>query len=137
MNLKKVILSLFLIIILASCSKKEESYEKRDVKIDSVFDNVNLSKEDKKDNEAKEDLKEDSNKVAENQDKADESTVARTNAEVNLRESPTTKEDNFITSLPNNAEVNILEEVQANGEAWLKISYRGREGFVKSDFVNR
>ncbi|NVF11545.1 SH3 domain-containing protein [Anaerococcus sp. AGMB00486] len=137
MNLKKVILSLFLIIILASCSKKEESYEKRDVKIDSVFDNVNLSKEDKKDNEAKEDLKEDSNKVAENQDKADESTVARTNAEVNLRESPTTKEDNFITSLPNNAEVNILEEVQANGEAWLKISYKGREGFVKSDFVNR
>lgn len=137
MNLKKVILSLFLIIILASCSKKEESYEKRDVKIDSVFDNVNLSKEDKKDNEAKEDVKEDSNKVAENQDKADESTVARTNAEVNLRESPTTKEDNFITSLPNNAEVNILEEVQANGEAWLKISYKGREGFVKSDFVNR
>ncbi|MDY3006744.1 SH3 domain-containing protein [Anaerococcus porci] len=137
MNLKKVILSLFLIIILASCSKKEESYEKRDVKIDSVFDNVNLSKEDKKDNEAKEDVKENSNKVAENQDKADESTVARTNAEVNLRESPTTKEDNFITSLPNNAEVNILEEVQANGEAWLKISYKGREGFVKSDFVNR
>ena len=40
MKMKKILLSLFALLVLASCNKEVETYEKKDVKVDSVFDNI-------------------------------------------------------------------------------------------------
>lgn len=89
--------------------------------------------------EVKENIKKNNNEKIESNPNArkDLTSKARTTSNVNLRESPTTDEDNFITSVPGGESVEILEEVESNGEAWTKISYDGYEGFVNSNFIEK
>lgn len=132
MNIKKIIFSIFILFSLTACGKEEEVYEKRDVKVDSVFDKIEESSnkntesqdEDKKDNE--ESTEENIEEKTE-----EENNKAQVTNTVNLRQSPNTDEDNVLGSIPGGSEVEIIE---SQGE-WSRISFQGMEGFVRSDLL--
>lgn len=115
MKLRRILLSSLAIIILSSCNKEVEVYEKKDIKVESVFDNIEKKNEEKeKSKEKKEEKKEDKKEKADNEDikieekvneKLEETTQNVVNIKqaavlVNMRETPTTNEENFILSIP-------------------------------------
>lgn len=158
MKFRKILLSFLAIILLASCNKETEVYEKKDVKVDSVFDNIEKKEEDKpeeKKEEKAEDKKEEENKEKPEEEKADENKEEQQNQEnqtpvnpqqnqantkeatvlVNMRETPNTYEENFILSIPQGNRVEFIEEVYQDGVAWSKIKYQNTVGFVRSDLL--
>lgn len=159
MKLRNIILSLFALALLASCSKEEEVYEKRDVKVESVFDNIE-GKEEKPAEEAKEEKKEepkkeDADKPTDNQEANqnpnanqnpanNQNPVANNQANkqtktanvlANLREGPTAYEENYILSVPAGSQVEFVEEIYQDGVAWSKVRFNGREGYIRSDLL--
>lgn len=156
MKIKKVLLPLFAILVLASCNKEEEVYEKKDVKVDSVFDKIEegssdekKEEEDKKDQEEKKEEKPQENKE-ENQPEADANKnnnnennndqdqavqTRQTTGLVNMRETPTANAENFILSVPQGRQVEFIEEVYQGDISWSKVRYQGSEGFIRSDLL--
>lgn len=135
MKIKYIICSLALLIALSSCEKKQEKYEQRDVNIDTVFDNSNSNSE--INNQA---YNPEVNAVEESTESNDNQggETYRVTTSVNLREKPTVEEDNYIDSIPANAEVIFIQEVENNnGESWSEITYRGKTGFVVSQFLEK
>jgi len=57
---------------------------------------------------------------------------------VNLRKGPNSKTYEVLTKLPNNTRVKVLEETSnpESGHPWLKISAKGKKGFVDSELVS-
>lgn len=148
MKLRNIILTLFALTLLASCSKEEEVYEKRDVKVESVFDNIEAKKEEKPAEQAKEEKKEEpkkeeaekpAEKPEQNQAQADKKQANQqtrtTNVLANLREGPTSFEENFILSVPAESKVDFIEEIYQDGVAWSKVRFNGREGYIRSDLL--
>lgn len=160
MKLRNIILTLFALALLASCNKEEEVYEKRDVKVESVFDNIEGKEEEKPAEEAKEEKKEEpkkeeAEKPADNQEAnqnpqnnqnpankqnpADNNQANKqtktANVLANLREGPTAFEENFILSVPAGSQVEFVEEIYQDGVAWSKVRFNGREGFIRSDLL--
>ena len=135
MKIKYIVCSFALILALSSCEKKQEKYEQRDVKIDTVFDDSNSNVENIAQNNNPE-----INASEENVDlnnNHDEETY-RVTTSVNLRETPTVDQDNYIDAIPANTEVIFIEEVENNeGETWSKIIYKGKTGFVASNFLEK
>ena len=129
MNIKKIIFSVFILIFLTACGKEEEVYEKRDVKVDSVFDKIEESSSEETEKNQDEN-KENENKE-ESEDTQEENRNAQVTSTVNLRQSPNTEEDNVLGSIPGGSEIEIIE----NQGEWSKISYQGRQGFVRSDLI--
>lgn len=148
MKLRNIILTLFALTLLASCSKEEEVYEKRDVKVESVFDNIEAKKEEKPVEQAKEEKKEEpkkeeaekpAEKPEQNQAQANNNQANQqkktTNVLANLREGPTSFEENFILSVPAESKVDFIEEIYQDGVAWSKVRFNGREGYIRSDLL--
>lgn len=129
MNIKKIIFSVFILFFLTACGKEEEVYEKRDVKVDSVFDKIEESSSEETEKNQDEN-KENENKE-ESEDTQEENKNAQVTSTVNLRQSPNTEEDNVLGSIPGGSEIEIIE----NQGEWSKISYQGTEGFVRSDLI--
>lgn len=148
MKLRNIILTLFALTLLASCSKEEEVYEKRDVKVESVFDNIEAKKEEKPAEQAKEEKKEEpkkeeaekpaekpeQNQAQANNNQANKQTKT-TNVLANLREGPTSFEENFILSVPAESKVDFIEEIYQDGVSWSKVRFNGREGYIRSDLL--
>ena len=135
MKIKYIICSFALILALSSCEKKQEKYEQRDVKIDTVFDNSNSNVEIiDQNNNPEVNTSEENTDLNNNQD----GETYRVTTSVNLRQTPTVDEDNYIDSIPANTEVVFIEEVENNdGETWSKITYKGKTGFVASNFLEK
>ncbi|MDU5913011.1 MAG: SH3 domain-containing protein [Anaerococcus vaginalis] len=134
MKIKYIVCSFALILALSSCEKKQEKYEKRDVKIDTVFDNSNSNAENIAQNNNLEVNASEENTDLNNND----GETYRVTTSVNLRETPTVDEDNYIDAIPANAEVIFIEEVENDrGETWSKITYKGKTGFVASNFLEK
>ena len=132
MKIKYIVCSFVLILALSSCEKKQEKYEKRDVKIDTVFDNSNSNAENIAQNNNLEVSASEENTDLNNKDRE----TYRVTTSVNLRETPTVDEDNYIDAIPANTKVVFIEEVENdNGESWSKITYKGKTGFVASNFL--
>lgn len=135
MKIKYIVCSFALILALSSCEKKQEKYEQRDVKIDTVFDNSNSNVEIiDQNNNPEVNASEENTYLNNNQD----GETYRVTTSVNLRQTPTVDEDNYIDSIPTNTEVVFIEEVENNdGETWSKITYKGKTGFVASNFLEK
>ncbi|WP_058991120.1 SH3 domain-containing protein [Anaerococcus rubeinfantis] len=135
MKIKYIVCSFALILALSSCEKKQEKYEQRDVKIDTVFDNSNSNVEIiDQNNNPEVNTSEENTDLNNNQG----GETYRVTTSVNLRQTPTVDEDNYIDSIPANTEVVFIEEVENNdGETWSKITYKGKTGFVASDFLEK
>lgn len=139
MKIKYIFCSLALLIALSSCEKKQEKYEKRDVQIDTVFDsssNENFSIENTNSTEEEENNQENTSNIKENAQSNTNKRVLKAIDSINLRKSPTTNEDNYITEIPRDAQVNVYDEVSdENGDLWYKIQFDGNEGYVRSDLL--
>lgn len=129
MNIKKIIFSVFILLFLTACGKEEEVYEKRDVKVDSVFDKI--EEKSSEETEKAQDENKENEKKEESEETQEENKNAQVTSTVNLRQSPNTEEDNVLGSIPGGSEIEIIE----NQGEWSKISYQGRQGFVRSDLI--
>ena len=140
MKIKYIFCSLALLIALSSCDKKQENYEKRDVKIDTVFDkstDENASIEDTNSNKESVSIQENTSNNQEHEESNTDQKVLKTVNSINLRKSPTTSEDNYITEIPKDTEVNVYEQVSdENGDMWSKIDFNGNQGYVRSDLLS-
>ena len=156
MKIKKVLLPIFALLVLTSCNKEVETYEKKDVKVDSVFGNIEKKSEDEKPEEAKEEEKKEEEKPQENnqenQPQAEENNnnnnnennnnnqnqaaqTRQTTGLVNMRETPTADAENYILSIPQGENVEFLEEVYQGEISWSKVRYQNTTGFIRSDLL--
>lgn len=164
MKIKKVLLPIFALLVLASCNKEIETYEKKDVKVDSVFDNIEKKSEEEKPEESKEEEKKEE-EANENKEENKQETEANNNNNnennnqinnennnnnqnqaaqtrqttglVNMRETPTANEDNYILSVPQGENVEFLEEVYQGEISWSKVRYQNTTGFIRSDLLDK
>lgn len=152
MRIRKFIYSAILLFALTSCNKEEEHYESKNVKVDSVFDKADDSKEseaddkDKSKNEdkAKEEKKEEKpadDKKAEddnqqgNKDPDNNTKKYRVENGVNMRNEANTDADNIIAVIDPGTEITGLEEIEQNGKTWVKLEYQGQTGFVVKELL--
>lgn len=159
MKIKKVLLPIFALLVLASCNKEVETYEKKDVKVDSVFDNIEKKSEEEKPEETKEEEKKEEEKDQENkeenkpQPEANNNNNTENNNEnnnnnqnqaaqtrqttglVNMRETPTADAENYILSIPQGENVEFIEEVYQGEISWSKVRYQNTTGFIRSDLL--
>ena len=158
MKIKKVLLPVFALLVLTSCNKEVETYEKKDVKVDSVFDNIEKKSEEEKPEEAKEEEKKDeeanenkeenqpqpeannnnnneNNNENNNNNQNQASQTRQTTGLVNMRETPTADEENYILSIPQGENVEFLEEVYQGEISWSKVRYQNTTGFIRSDLL--
>ena len=79
---------------------------------------------------------ENTSNIKENEQSNTNKRVLKAIDSINLRKSPTTNEDNYITEIPKDSEVNVYEQVSdENGDMWSKIDFNGNEGYVRSDLL--
>lgn len=151
MRIRKFIYSAIILFALTSCNKEEEHYESKNVKVDSVFDKADDSKEseadkDKSKNEdkAKEDKKEENpadDKKSEddnqqgNNDPDNNTKKYRVENGVNMRSEANTDADNIIAVIDPGTEITGLEEIEQNGKTWVKLEYQGQTGFVVKELL--
>lgn len=156
MRIRKFIYSALILFALTSCNKEEEHYESKNVKVDSVFDKADDSKEsdadkDKSKNEdkAKEEKKEENpaDDKAENNNKAEDNDQQANNNPgnnakkyrvengVNMRSEANTDADNIVAVIDPGTEITALEEIEQNGKTWIKLDYQGQTGFVVKEFL--
>lgn len=159
MKIKKVLLPIFALLVLASCNKEVETYEKKDVKVDSVFDNIEKKSEEEKPEETKEEEKKEEEKDQENKEENKPEAEANNNNNtennnennnnnqnqaaqtrqttglVNMRETPTADAENYIRSIPQGENVEFIEEVYQGEISWSKVRYQNTTGFIRSDLL--
>lgn len=138
MKIKYIFWSLALLIALSSCEKKQEKYEQRDVNIDTVFDSSSIESAsiENTNSTEEENNQENTSNIKENAQSNTNNRVLKAIDSINLRKSPTTNEDNYITEIPRDAQVNVYDEVSdENGDLWYKIQFDGNEGYVRSDLL--
>lgn len=146
MKTKHIIFTVITILALSACSKEEDHYDSKNIKVDSVFDKKNDSdaNDDKKaDNkETKETIKkEDSNKKKQEDTNKKPTQNNQTNKKyittesLNLRQEPSIDQDNIISTVDLGTNVEALEEVEKNGSIWVKIKYQDNTGYVIKDFL--
>lgn len=150
MRIRKFIYSAIILFALTSCNKEEEHYESKNVKVDSVFDKADDSKEsdadkDKSKNEdkAKEEKKEEKpadDKAEDNDQQANKTPDNNTKKYrvengVNMRSEANTDADNIIAVIDPGTEITGLEEIEQNGKTWVKLEYQGQTGFVVKELL--
>lgn len=160
MRIRKLVYATILLLALSSCNKEEEHYESKNVKVDSVFDKADDSKEseadkDKSKNEDKEKEEKTVNQSPKNDDQSNENKDTnkddqgdnqdnppsdkgkkyRTKDGLNLRRNPNIEEDNIIDVIDKGTELESIEELNANGFDWIKINFEGKEGYLSKDLL--
>ena len=150
MKLKYIISSALIILSLASCNKKEEDYQAKNVKVDSVFDKVENTQNDapKDGNNPNPDQnsgKNQANPNGENQNNPNEDKKAeeannkkkyKTRDTTNMRSNPNTEEDNILVAVPGGREFEALEETNAEDGVWIKLNFEGNTGFIRKDLLD-
>lgn len=150
MKLKYIISSALIILSLASCNKKEEDYQAKNVKVESVFDKVeNGAKDESKENanpkpeekagENKDNPKGENQNNPEGDKKAEEANNKKkykTRDITNMRSNPNTEEDNILVSVPGGREFEALEETNAEDGVWIKLNFEGNTGFIRKDLLD-
>ena len=150
MKLKYIISSALIILSLASSNKKEEDYQAKNVKVDSVFDKVENTPKDapKDDNNTNPDQNAGENQAnpnGENQNNPTEDNKAeeannkkkyKTRDTTNMRSNPNTEEDNILVAVPGGREFEALEETDAQDGVWIKLNFEGNTGFIRKDLLD-
>lgn len=129
MKAKYLVCASLIFLGLTSCEKKEETYQGKNVKVESVFDSA--SKDSPKDKKPEKKPVNPAPPKEEKQAKKKYKTVDF----INLRKTPTTQEDNIIASLSGGKVFEVLEEKQADDGVWIKVSFEGKEGYLKKDLL--
>lgn len=151
MRIRKFIYSAIILFALTSCNKEEEHYESKNVKVDSVFDkaddskesdadkekskNEDKAKEEKKEEKPADDKKAEENNQQENNNPDNNTKRYRVENGVNMRSEANTDADNIIAVIDPGTEITGLEEIEQNGKTWVKLEYQGQTGFVVKELL--
>lgn len=151
MRIRKLIYSAIILFALTSCNKEEEHYESKNVKVDSVFDkadeskesdadkdkskNEDKAKEEKKEEKPADDKKAEENNQQENNNPDNNAKKYRVENGVNMRSEANTDADNIIAVIDPGTEITGLEEIEQNGKTWVKLEYQGQTGFVVKELL--
>lgn len=151
MRIRKLVYATILLLALTSCNKEEEHYESKNVKVDSVFDKVDDSKEsdadkekskneDKAEDDQKEEKPADNNKAEDNNQQENNNPDAnakkyKVENGINMRSEANTNADNIIAVIDPGTEITGLEEIEQNGKTWIKLEYQGQTGFVVKELL--
>ena len=120
-KLKFLLLILSLSLLLSSCKEKEH-YESRDVNVETVFDTIELNKNNEvKEEEETEQLEEEENENNKNNDKLLEKAQVLDGG-INLRSAPEFG-DNVVIQSESGMEITILEQNIGEDSKWAKIEY--------------
>lgn len=150
MKLKYIISSALIILSLASCNKKEEDYQAKNVKVESVFDKVENTQNDAPKDNNKPNPEENAgenqvNPNGEDQGNPNEDKKAeeannkkkyKTRDITNMRSNPNTEEDNVLVAVPGGREFEALEETNAEDGVWIKLNFEGNTGFIRKDLLD-
>lgn len=135
MKLKYIIYSTIILFSLSSCNKKEDSYQAKNVQVESVFD--------KKKDQAKEEKPAEEKKAAEKPKENKEAPAKeenkkkrfRTRDTTNMRSEPNTFDDNILVAVPGGVEFEEIEEAKGEDADWIKLTYEGNTGFIRKDLL--
>lgn len=146
MKTKKILYFLLIITSLSSCGTKKESYKSKNVEVDTIF-NSNFSYN--YSNDDYEDLEKLGKLIKKNADNISDIDIYKEKKESNLdssikytivneaelRKDPIEDGDNIIEKIPANTKVELIKNLNVDGEKWSKISYNGNKGYVKRNFL--
>lgn len=142
MKAKNIIYTTILLLSLTSCNKTEDHYESKNVQVDSVFDkdyNADTKKDDDpiKDNDDKNEVenKESQDKDDSREDINNERKRYRVPVSVNLRRDPDSNLDNIIEAIDEGSELESIEEIEEDGQTWIKVNHNGNTGFIVKDLL--
>lgn len=122
-RIKFLIILMSLVVVTTGCYEQETYVSVRTQK-----------SKDKK--EAEKTEKEVAEKIKENTEKTPAKKTATVNVEsLNMREQAGV-DQRLLASIPQNTELEVLEEKDVEGVKWTKVKYNDIEGFVLSEYIN-
>lgn len=128
-RLKFLIILMSLVVVTTGCYEQETYVS---VRTQKSKDKKNSEKTVK---EVAEGIKKNNEEKKENTEKTPAKKIATVNVEsLNLREKAGT-DQRLLASIPQNTELEVLEEKDLDGVKWTKVKYNDREGFVLSEYI--
>ena len=128
-RLKFLIILMSLVVVTTGCYEQETYVS---VRTQKSKDKKNSEKTGK---EVAEGIKKNNEEKKENTEKTPAKKIATVNVEsLNLREQAGA-DQRLLASIPQNTELEVLEEKDLNGVKWTKVKYNDREGFVLSEYI--
>ena len=128
-RLKFLIILMSLVVVTTGCYEQETYVS---VRTQKSKDKKNSEKTGK---EVAEGIKKNNEEKKENTEKTPAKKIATVNVEsLNLREQAGA-DQRLLASIPQNTELEVLEEKDLDGVKWTKVKYNDREGFVLSEYI--
>lgn len=128
-RLKFLIILMSLVVVTTGCYEQETYVSVRTQKSKDKKDSEKTGKE------VAEGIKKNNEEKKENTEKTPAKKIATVNVEsLNLREQAGT-DQRLLASIPQNTELEVLEEKDVDGVKWTKVKYNDREGFVLSEYI--
>ena len=129
-RLKFLIILMSLVVVTTGCYEQETYVSVRTQKSKDKKDSEKTGKE------VAEGIKKNNEEKKENTKKTPAKKIATVNVEsLNLREQAGV-DQRLLASIPQNTELEVLEEKDLDGVKWTKVKYNNREGFVLSEYIN-
>ncbi|MDU5808290.1 MAG: SH3 domain-containing protein [Finegoldia magna] len=128
-RLKFLIILMSLVVVTTGCYEQETYVS---VRTQKSKDKKNSEKTGK---EVAEGIKKNNEEKKENTEKTPAKKIATVNVKsLNLREQAGANQ-RLLASIPQNTELEVLEEKDLDGVKWTKVKYNDREGFVLSEYI--
>ncbi|OXZ30068.1 hypothetical protein B9N57_07420 [Finegoldia magna] len=128
-RLKFLIILMSLVVVTTGCYEQETYVS---VRTQKSKDKKNSEKTGK---EVAEGIKKNNEEKKENTEKTPAKKIATVNVKsLNLREQAGA-DQRLLASIPQNTELEVLEEKDLDGVKWTKVKYNDREGFVLSEYI--
>ncbi|MFQ9980670.1 MAG: SH3 domain-containing protein [Finegoldia magna] len=128
-RLKFLIILMSLVVVTTGCYEQETYVSVRTQKSKDKKDSEKTGKE------VAEGIKKNNEEKKENTEKTPAKKIATVNVEsLNLREQAGA-DQRLLASIPQNTELEVLEEKDLDGVKWTKVKYNDREGFVLSEYI--
>ena len=128
-RLKFLIILMSLVVVTTGCYEQETYVS---VRTQKSKDKKNSEKTGK---EVAEGIKKNNEEKKENTEKTPAKKIATVNVKsLNLREQAGA-DQRLLASIPQNTELEVLEEKDLDGVKWTKVKYNDREGFALSEYI--
>ncbi|MBS5964995.1 MAG: SH3 domain-containing protein [Finegoldia magna] len=128
-KVKFLIILMSLVVVTTGCYEQETYVSVRTQK------SKDKKEAEKTEKEVAEGIKKNNEDNKENTEKTPAKKIATVNVEsLNLREQAGA-DQRLLASIPQNTELEVLEEKDVDGVKWTKVKYNDREGFVLSEYI--
>lgn len=129
-RIKFLIILMSLVVVTTGCYEQETYVSVRTQK------SKDKKEAEKTEKEVAEKIEKDNEDNKENSEKTPAKKIATVNVEsLNMREQAGT-DQRLLASIPQNTELEVLEEKDVDGVKWSKVKYNDLEGFVLSEYIS-